>query len=371
MTEPSWIDAMEEEIHEFERLQVWELVPCLDKVLLIKLKWIYKVKTDEFGGVLKNKARLVAQGFRQEEGIDFEESFALVARIEAICIFIANAAHKNMTIYQMDVKTAFLNGELKEEALYDLKQAPRAWYDMLSSFLISQHLSKGAVDPTLFTRQAGNDLLLVQIYVDDIIFASTNTAMCNEFANQMTTKFKMSMTGQMSFFLGLQISQSPRGIFINQSKYASENVKKYGLLTTDSVDTPLKDTGMSLTAYADADHAWCQDTRRSISGSHQFLGDKLVSWSSKKQKCMAISSTYAEYIALSGCSKHIDVRYHFIKEQVENGIVELYFVRTEYQLAGIFTKPLPRERFNFLIEKLGMRSMSPETLKRLAEETDE
>ncbi|GKE18527.1 retrovirus-related pol polyprotein from transposon TNT 1-94, partial [Tanacetum coccineum] len=206
----------------------------LDKVLLIKLKWIYKVKTDEFGGVLKNKARLVAQGFRQEKGIDFEESFPPVARIEAICIFVANAAHKNMTIYQMDVKMAFLNSELKEEvyvsqpegffdqdnpshvyklkkALYGLKQEPRAW----------------------------NDLLLVQIYVNDIIYASTNTAMCNEFANQMTTKFKMSMMGNMSFFLGLQISQSPRGIFINQSKYAFERVKKYGLLTTDSVDTPM------------------------------------------------------------------------------------------------------------------------------------
>ncbi|GKB97497.1 retrovirus-related pol polyprotein from transposon TNT 1-94 [Tanacetum coccineum] len=184
MTEPSWIDAMQEEIHEFERLEVWELVSCPDKVFLIKLKWIYKVKTDESGGVLKNKARLVAQGFRQEEGIDFEESFAPVARIEAIRIFVANAAHKNMTIYQMDVKTAFLNGELKEEvyvsqpegfvdqdnpshvyklkkALYGLKQAPRAWYDMLSSFLISQQFSKGAVDPTLFTRHAGNDILLV------------------------------------------------------------------------------------------------------------------------------------------------------------------------------------------------------------------
>ncbi|GJX30569.1 retrovirus-related pol polyprotein from transposon TNT 1-94 [Tanacetum coccineum] len=218
MIEPSWIDAMQEEIHEFERLQVWELVTCLDKVMLIKLKWIYKVKTDEFGGVLKNKARLVAQGFRQEEGIDFEESFAPVARIEAIRIFVANAANKNMMIFQMDVKTAFLNGELKEEvyvsqpkefvdqeypshvyklkkALYDLKQAPRAWYDMLSSFLISQYFSKGAVDPTLFTRKVGNDLLGVQIYVDDIICASTNNALCNEFANQMTTKFKMSMMG--------------------------------------------------------------------------------------------------------------------------------------------------------------------------------
>ncbi|GKF45193.1 retrovirus-related pol polyprotein from transposon TNT 1-94, partial [Tanacetum coccineum] len=184
---------------------------------------------DEFGRVLKNKARLVSQGFRQEEGIDFEESFARVARIEAICIFVANAAHKNMMIYQMDVKMAFLNGELKEEvyvsqpegfvvqdnpshvyklkkALYGLKQAPHVWYDMLSSFLISQHFSKGAVDPTLFTQQAGNDLLLI------------------------------------SFFLGLKISQSPRGIFINQSKYASEIVKNYGmlnLLSSESVDTPM------------------------------------------------------------------------------------------------------------------------------------
>ncbi|GJZ80515.1 retrovirus-related pol polyprotein from transposon TNT 1-94 [Tanacetum coccineum] len=108
MLESSWIDAMQEEIHEFERLEVWELVPCLDKVLLIKLKWIFKVKTDEFGGVLKKKARLVAQGFRQEEGIDFEESFAPVARIEAIRIFVANAPNKNMTYYHMDVKTAFL-----------------------------------------------------------------------------------------------------------------------------------------------------------------------------------------------------------------------------------------------------------------------
>ncbi|GJS64650.1 retrovirus-related pol polyprotein from transposon TNT 1-94 [Tanacetum coccineum] len=198
----------------------------------------------------------------QEEGIDIKESFTPVARIETIRIFIENATNKNIAIFQMDVKTAFINGELKEEvyvsqlegfvdqeypshvyklkkALYDLKQAPRAWYDMLSSFLISQHFSKGAVDPTLFTRKARNNLLLVQIYVDDIIFASTNTALCNEFANQMTTKFKMSMMGQMLFFLGLQISQSPRGIFLNQSKYASEIIKKYGMLSSNSIDTPM------------------------------------------------------------------------------------------------------------------------------------
>ncbi|GJW23251.1 retrovirus-related pol polyprotein from transposon TNT 1-94 [Tanacetum coccineum] len=456
MTKPSWIDSMQEEIHEFERLEVWELVPCLDKVFLIKLKWIYKVKTDESGGVLKNKARLVAQGFRQEEGIDFEESFAPVSRIEAIRIFVANAAHKNMTIYQMDVKTAFFNGELKEEVyvsqpegfvdqdnaahknmtIYQMdikKQAPRAWYDMLSSFLISQQFSKGAVDPTLFTRHARNDILLVQIYVDDIIFASTNTAMCNEFANQMTNKFKMSMMGKMSFFLGLQISQSPRGIFINQSKYASEIVKKYGLHSTDSVDTPmienkkldedlqgkpvdatlyrgmigslmyltssrpdlnyvvclcaryqakptekhlqvvkqifrylngtihmglwyLKDTDMSLTAYADADHA----------GYYGFKFNKIPLYCYNKSAIALCCSNVQHSRA-----KHIDIRYHFIKEKVENEIMELYFVRTEYQLVDIFTKLLPRERFNFLIDKLGMKSMSPETLKCLAEETDE
>ncbi|GJY17261.1 retrovirus-related pol polyprotein from transposon TNT 1-94 [Tanacetum coccineum] len=169
----------------------------------------------------------------QVEGIDFKESFAPIARIEAIRIFVANATNKNMTIFQMDVKTAFLNGELKEEvyvsqpegfvdhdnpshvyklkkALYGLKQAPRAWYDMMLSFLLLQHFSKGVVDPTLFTWKVGNNLLLAEIYIDDIIFASTNTAMFNEFTNLMTTKFKMSIMGQMSFFLGLQISQSPR-----------------------------------------------------------------------------------------------------------------------------------------------------------------
>nr|GFC45717.1 retrovirus-related Pol polyprotein from transposon TNT 1-94 [Tanacetum cinerariifolium] len=183
--------AMQEELHEFERLEVWELVPRPDKVMVITLKWIYKVKLDELGGILKNKARLVARGYRQEEGIDFEESFAPVTRLEAIRIFLAYAAHKNMVVYQMDVKTAFLNGNLREEvyvsqpdgfvdldnpnhvyklkkALYGLKQAPRAWNDMLSSFLLSQDFSKGSVDPTLFIRRNDNDLILVQIYVDDI-----------------------------------------------------------------------------------------------------------------------------------------------------------------------------------------------------------
>ncbi|GJU96011.1 retrovirus-related pol polyprotein from transposon TNT 1-94 [Tanacetum coccineum] len=296
--------------------------------MLIKLKWIYKVKTDEFGRVLKNKARLVAQGFRQDEGIDFEESFTPVARIEDIRIFVSNVANKNMMIFQMDDNPSHVY-KLKK-ALYGLKQAPRAWYDMLSSFLISQYFSKGAVDPTLFTRKEVNNLLL----------------------------FKMSMMGQMSFFLGLQISQSPKGIFLNKSKYASEIIKKYGLLTSDSVDTPMVEKNK-----LDKD---LQGTP--VNATLYRACDKLVRWSSKKKKNTTISSTEAEYITLSGCcaqilwmrsqliaygfqfnkiplycdnksaialccnnvqhfrAKHIDVRYHFIKEQVENGIVELYFV---------------------------------------------
>nr|GEY94959.1 retrovirus-related Pol polyprotein from transposon TNT 1-94 [Tanacetum cinerariifolium] len=329
--EDCWFQAMQDEIHKFDRLQVWELVPQPDCVMIIALKWIYNVKLDEYGDVLKNKAQLVAKGYRQEEGIDFEESFAPVARIEEIRIFIANAASKNMTVYQMDVKTAFLNGDLKEEVY-----APRAWYDTLSRFLLDNSFSKGAVNPTLFTRKTGKHILLVQTYVDDIIFASTDPKDCDMFSNEMSSKFQMSMMGKMSFFLGLQVSQSLGGIFINQSKFALEILNKFGMDSCDSVDTPMVDrlkldedlsgtpvdqtrfcsmvgslmyltanTAMALTAYADADHAGHQDTRRSTSGSAQFLGDKLVSWSSKKQQSTAISTTEVEYIAMSGCCAQI------------------------------------------------------------------
>ncbi|GKE85404.1 retrovirus-related pol polyprotein from transposon TNT 1-94, partial [Tanacetum coccineum] len=184
LTQACWIEAMQEELNEFKRLEVWELIPRSDKVMVITLKWIYKVKLDELGGILKNKARVVARGYRQEEGIDFGESFAPVARLDAIRIFLAFAAHMNMIVYQMDVKTAFLNVILHEEvyvsqpdgfvdqenpnhvyklkkALYGLKQAPRVWYDLLSKFLLSQKFSKGTVDPTLFIRRQGKDILLV------------------------------------------------------------------------------------------------------------------------------------------------------------------------------------------------------------------
>ncbi|GJU29417.1 retrovirus-related pol polyprotein from transposon TNT 1-94 [Tanacetum coccineum] len=191
-----WIEAMQEEIHEFERLDVWILVPCPDNILIIPLKWIFKIKWMSRWRRLEDKARIV------------------------------DPEHPSH-VYRL------------KKALYGLKQAPRAWYDKLSAFLIKSGFTKGVVDPTLFTRKAGKHILLVQIYVDDIIFASTNPKACKLFAFEMNSTFKMSMMGQMSFFLGLQVSQSPRGIFINQSKYAQEILKKFGFVTCTPIDTPM------------------------------------------------------------------------------------------------------------------------------------
>ncbi|GJZ69001.1 retrotransposon protein, putative, unclassified [Tanacetum coccineum] len=293
----------------------------------------------------------------------------------------------NMVVYQMDVKTAFLNGNLREEvyvsqsdgfvdldnpnhvyklkkALYRFKQAPRAWYDMLSSFLISQDFSKGLVDPIMFICKEDKELLLV------VLPKSTYIAVKRIFQYLKGNRNRGTMVS-------------------NDSSNGTKTFLEMGSMLS------------------------CQDTRCSTSGSMQFPGDRLVSWSSKRQKSAAISSTEAEYIAMSGCcdqilwmrlqltdyglgfnkipmychnksaialscnnvqhsrSKHIDIRFHFIKEHVENGVIELYFVNTEYQLADIFTKALARERIEFLINKLRMQSFTPETLKQLAGEVDE
>ncbi|GKB89297.1 retrovirus-related pol polyprotein from transposon TNT 1-94 [Tanacetum coccineum] len=197
------------------------------------MKWLWKNKCDEENTVIHNKAHLVDKGYGQKEGIDFEESFAPVARLEAVRLFVAYDTHKSFSVYQMDVKTTFLNGPLKEE------QAPKAWYDELSNFLVSKGFSKGSIDPTLFITKKGDDILLVQVYVDDIIFSSTNPKLSKKFEKLMHNKFEMSMMGELKFFLGIQIHQSPRGIFINQAKYAQEILKKHGMTSCDSVGTPM------------------------------------------------------------------------------------------------------------------------------------
>nr|GEU54934.1 retrovirus-related Pol polyprotein from transposon TNT 1-94 [Tanacetum cinerariifolium] len=449
-----------EEVHQFDRLDVWELV---DRPLCTNLRDMLK------------------------KGVYFEESFAPVARLEAVRLFIVYAAHKSFTVYHMDVKTTFLYGPMKEEvyinqpdgfvdpyhpekvyrikkALYGLKQALRAWYDELSTFLVSKGFFKGSINPTLFITKHEEDILLVQIYVDDIIFGSTNLKLLKQFEKSMHNKFEMSMMGELKFFLGIQINQSPRGIFINQAKYAQEILIKHGMTSCDSVGTQMatkpldanlsgtpvdqmkyqsmvgalmyltasrpdivhatcycaryqakptkkhltavkrifrylkdtinmglwysKDAGFELTAFLNSDHAGCLDSCKSTSGGIQFLGgDKLVSWSSKKQDCTSMSSAEAEYVSLSACcaqvlwlrtqltdygfhfdkipmycdlkaaidiscnpvqhsrTKHIDVRYHFIKEKVE------------------------KDRFKYLVRRLGMRCLTPEELEVLANES--
>nr|GEW41162.1 retrovirus-related Pol polyprotein from transposon TNT 1-94 [Tanacetum cinerariifolium] len=408
----------------------------------------------------------------------------------------------------MDVKTAFLHGSLKEDvyvcqpegfidadhpshvfklkkALYGLKQAPRAWYNELSKFLLQNHFFRGTIDPTLFIRCFQDDILVIQVYVDDIIFGSTHPRYIPLFSDLIKNRFEMSMMWKMTFFLGLQVNQSPCGIFINQSKYVLEILNKYVMESCDPVGTPMdikdkldldqngtpvdatkyrsmigalmyvtssrpdivhatclcaryqakptekylkevkrifrylrgtintglwysKDSGFELTGFLDADYAGCKYTFKSTSGGAQFLGEKRVSWSSKKQDCTVLSIVEAEYVSLSACcvqvlwmrtqltdygfhfnkilikydlksaiaiswnpvqhsrTKHIAVRYHFIKEHVEKGTIELYFVKTDYQLADILTKALPTDRFNYLVRRLDMHSLSPKELEHLA-----
>nr|GEW02225.1 hypothetical protein [Tanacetum cinerariifolium] len=355
LTQSCWIKAMQEELNEFEHLEVLKLVPRPDKVMVITLKWIYKVKLDELGGILKNKAGLVACGYRQEEGIDFEESFALVARLEAIRIFLAYAAHKNMVVYQMDVKTAFLNGTLREEVY------------------VSQ------------LDRNSNDLLLVQIYVDDIIFAASTPELCDLFAKIMFSKFKMSMMGKISFFLGLQISQSPKGIFINQSKYALESLKKYGFECCHPVDTPMVEK-----SKLDEDKEG-----KVVDPSHycSMIGTLLYMTASRPGLQFAICMC-ARYQARP-TEKHLHAVkriFRYLRGTVNRGLwypkyssvaltafadadhagcQDTCRSTSEYQLADIFTKALGRERIEFLINKLGMRSFTLKTLKQVTDKVDE
>ncbi|KAI3668197.1 hypothetical protein L6452_43274 [Arctium lappa] len=262
LRDPNWVSAMQEELTEFSRNKVWNLVPRPSDKIVIGTKWVFRNKLDEHGTVTRNKARLVAQGYRQEEGIDYDETFAPVARLEAIRLFLAYAVYKDFIVYQMDVKSAFLNGKLNEEvyveqppgfydpkhpnyvykldmALYGLKQAPGAWYDTLSSFLISENFERGKIDNTLFFRKIKGHIILVQIYVDDIIFGSTNPSLCTRFAERMKKEYKMSMMGEVTYFLGLQIKQSDKGTFICQGKYVKDMLKKFDLTQTSAMKTPM------------------------------------------------------------------------------------------------------------------------------------
>ncbi|GJX44151.1 retrovirus-related pol polyprotein from transposon TNT 1-94 [Tanacetum coccineum] len=451
----------------------------LDEEETIKVTEKKKLEKDIEDETLKidKIARLVAQGYNQQEGIDYNETYAPIARLESIRILLAYACSLDFKLFQMDVKSAFLNGLINEEvyvaqplgfidfekpdhvyklkkALYDLKQAPKAWYDRLKAFLIKHEYKIGMVDNALFTKKKSSNLIIFQIYVDDIIFDSTCQDMCDEFAKIMHDEFEMSMMGELNFFLGLQIKQMEDGILFNQSKYIKEMLKKFGLEDSKPLKTPMsfdtkltkdeecesvdstkyrgmiedpktshleavkrifryikgtthlglwypKGTGIKIVVYADSDHAGDYMDQKTTSGICMFVGCCLTSWFSKKQTALAISTTEAEYVSARKAfqqalwmkqalidynvrlddvpimcdnkgaidlsknpvqhsrTKHIDIRHHFLCDNVQKGHILIKKVSSVDNMADILTKPIKCESFNYLRLGLGMMEHIP------------
>ncbi|KAJ9567763.1 hypothetical protein OSB04_003729 [Centaurea solstitialis] len=455
MKDPSWIEAMQEELLQFVLQHVWDLVDLPKGHRVIGTKWIFRNKTDERGIVIKNKARLVAQGYTQEEGIDYDDVFAPVARIEAIRLFLAFASYKGFKVYQMDVKSAFLYGTIDEEVY--VSQPPGFEDPKYPDKVYKLRKALGVIDKTLFIKRTKTDILLVQIYVDAIIFGSTKDDMCKEFEDLMHKKFNMSSMGELTFFLGLQVKQKTDGIFINQSKYVASVLQKFGMNDAKPASTPMEthkhltadvegeevdvhhyrsmigslmyltasrpdimfavcvcaryqvrpkeshlhavkrifkylkgqprlglwypsDSSFDLVAYTDSDYGGANLDRKSTSGGCQFLGGRLVSWQCKKQITVSQSTTEAEYIAASQCcsqvlwiqnqmqdyglsflqtpiyidnnsaisivnnpvkhskTKHIEIKYHFIRDCNEKKLIQVLKVHNDDQYADLFTK---------------------------------
>ncbi|GKB36876.1 retrovirus-related pol polyprotein from transposon TNT 1-94 [Tanacetum coccineum] len=431
LKDENWVMAMQEELNQFKTNDVWELVPNPMDMTIIGTKWVYRNKLDENGVVTRNKARLVAQGYNQQEGIDYDETYAPVARLESIRILLAYACALDFKLYQMDVKSAFLNGFINEEvyvaqppgfidfakpnyvyrlkkALYGLKQAPKAWYDRLKAFLIKHDYSMGMVDNTLFTKKKDSNLIIVQIYVDDIIFGSTCQEMCDDFAKIMHDEFEMSMMGELNFFLGLQIKQLDDGIFFNQSKYIKELLKKFRLEDSKPMKTHMS-TKTKLTRDEEGEFVDNTKYRGMIGTTHLGLwypkgsGIEIIVYADLdlagdyKQTTLAISTIEAEYVsARKACqqallmkqalvdyvvriddipimcdkkgaidlsknpvqhsrTKHIEIRHYFLRDNIQKGNISIEKVPLEDNIVDILTKPLKREPFNYLC--LGLRMM--------------
>ncbi|GJV20743.1 retrovirus-related pol polyprotein from transposon TNT 1-94 [Tanacetum coccineum] len=352
MADSAWIEAMQEELYQFDRLDVWEL---FDKPLcknVINMKWIWKNKHDEENTVIRNKACLVAKGYAQKEGIDFEESFALVARLEAVRLFLAYAAQKSFIVYQMDVKTTFLDGPLKEE--HGMTSC-----DSIGTLMAMKHLdadlSGTPVDQTKYRSMVGAIMYLIASR-PDIVHA---TCYCARYQAKPTEKH---LTAVKRIFWYLKDT-------INMGLWYS------------------RDTGFELTAFSDSDHAGCLDSRKSTYSGIQFPGgDKLVSWSSKKQDFTSISLAEAEYVSLSACCAQVlwlrtqltDYGFRFdkipmycdSKAAITISCNPVQHSRTKHiDLADLFTKALSEDRFKYLVRRLSMRCLTLEELGVLANES--
>ncbi|GKC84124.1 retrovirus-related pol polyprotein from transposon TNT 1-94 [Tanacetum coccineum] len=382
------------QVDEDEFINIFNTPELVDRSLcknVINMKWLWKNKHDEENTVIRSKSHLVSKGYSQQEGIDFKELFSPVARLEAVRLFVVYTAHKSFPVYQMDVNTTYLNGPLKEEVYVN---QPDGFVDPHHPDKVyrPKGFSKGSIDPTLADLSGTSvDQMKYRSMVGKLMYLTTSrpdivhaTCYCARYQARPTEKHLIA---------------------IKQIFWYLKNTINMGLWYP-------KETGFELTDFLDSDHAGCLDSQKSTSGGIQFLrGDKLVSWSSKKQDCTSISSAEVEYVSLSAfcaqvlwlrtqltdygfhfdkiptycdskaviaisCNpvqhsrtKYIDVRYHFIKEQVEKGIVELFFVGTEYQLADLFIKALSEDRFKYFVRRLVMRCLTPEELAVLANES--
>jgi len=493
-----WRDAMDTEIQAIQRNDTWELVDPPPNCKIVGVKWIFKTKLKETGEIDKFKARLVAKGYTQEEGIDYREIFAPVARLETIRTVVALAAIRRWTIYQLDIKSAFLHGAINEDvyieqppgyvsqgrehkvyklkkALYGLKQAPRAWYSKLESFLAINKFLKCPHEHTLFIKkEEGGKILIVCVYVDDLIYTGNHELLFQEFKAMMMNEFAMTDLGKMRYFLGIEVLQSCDGIFIGQKKYIKDVLTKFNMLDCNLVENPIvpgtkllktdkgaevdstifkqlvgslmylnatrpdiaysvnlisrfmehpKDNHVlaakrilrylqgtqklgifykaggheDLISYTDSDYARDLEDRKSTSGYIFMIGGGVISWASKKQLVVSLSTTEAEFIAaaicacqcvwlkrvlehlehfqegatalfcdnvstiklsknpvLHGRSKHIDVRFQFLRDLCNDGVIKLDYCSTEEQLADIMTKPLKVDNFQHLRNELGM-----------------
>ena len=491
---------MKEEMQAIERNQTWELVDLPNDKSPIGLKWVFRTKFNTDGSVQKHKARLVVKGYAQQQGVDFDETFSPVARFETVRVLLALSAHLNWPVYQFDVKSAFLNGELEEEvyvqqpegfvvrdnedkvyrlkkALYGLKQAPRAWYKRVDSYFLQHGFVRSENEPTLYVKKSDNgDFLVVCIYVDDMIYMGSSQKLVFEFKSCMMSEFEMSDLGNLQYFLGLEVQQVDDGIFVSQRKYAKDLLSKFGMQSCNGVATPMnpkeklqqddgtefanpryyrslvgglnyltntrpdimfsvsvlsrylhtptmqhlgaakrvlryvaettdfgiwysRDANFKLFGYSDSDWGGCKDDGTSTSGHLFSLGSGAISWSSKKQEVVALSSGEAEYIVvtLAVCqavwlrrllsdlhkeqqgstlifcdnkatiamtknpafhnrTKHIDIRYHFIRSLAARGEIVLKFCGTKEQVADVLTKSISNAQHAYLRKRLGVCS---------------
>lgn len=493
-----WRAAMDAEMKAIEKNETWVLTDLPSHAKKIGVKWVYKTKLNEKGELDKYKARLVAKGYAQQYGVDYTEVFAPVARMDTVRMIIALAAQRGWTVYQLDVKSAFLHGELNEDvfveqprgyekkdspnkvyklkkALYGLKQAPRSWFSRIEAYFVKEGFEKCHSEHTLFVKASKEGkILIISIYVDDLIFTGNDESMFEDFKNSMMHEFDMSDLGRMRYFLGIEVLQRDDGIYICQRKYAMEVLRRFGMEESNSVLNPIvpgfrickdkegvkvdatffkqvvgslmyltatrpdlmfvvslisrymeqptelhlqtakrvlrylkgtidfgifykKGGSADLVGYADSDYAGDLEDRKSTSGYVFLMGSAAVSWSSKKQPIVTLSTTEAEFVAAAYCAsqavwmrsileklghsqrgsttmfcdnsstiklsknpvlhgrcKHIDVRFHFLRDLTKEGAVELVFCGTQKQIADVMTKPLKLDNFLKLRSLLGV-----------------